>query len=125
MSIIGNAVTFGGGSGAPELLWTNPNPTLAQANFSVTLPTGYSAYLVEFRNYTYADAGTGILYVPFGTSGWASGFIWYTYNDTGYARKITSVTDGEIVFGYSQNGSSGTGSQRGIPTRIWGVKWTI
>ena len=121
MSIIGNAVTLGGGSGAPELLWTNTADQSATFRAqTVTVPTGYSAYLVEFRLHRLYPQILGTLYIPFGFSGCSAALLGYTYPDNNAYRRITSVSDGAIAFGTSTNANNDY-----IPTRIWGVKWTI
>ena len=120
MSIIGNAVTLGGGSGEPELLWTNTAAyTASFPAQTVTLPTGYSAYMVEYRLHR-NDPVLGILFVPFGGSRYTAALSGYTYPDNIAYRRIASVSDGAIAFSTSTNNNNDY-----IPTRIWGVKWTI
>lgn len=111
----------GGGSGEPELLWTNTADISATFQpQTVTLPTGYSAYLVEFRLHRLYATVLGTLYVPFGGSRCTAAMSGYTYPDNIAYRRITSVSDGTITFGTSTNNNNDY-----IPTRIWGVKWTI
>ena len=120
MSIIGNAVTLGGGSGEPELLWTNTASVNDSFKQTVTLPTGYSAYMVEFRLHRNYPQVLGTLYVPFGGYRCTAALSGYTYPDNNAYRRIASVSDGAIAFGISTNNNNDY-----IPTRIWGVKWTI
>jgi hypothetical protein len=121
MSIIGNAVTVGSGGGEPELLWTNTAAVTASfPSQTVSLPAGYSAYLVEFRLHRNYPQILGTLYVPFGGSRYTAALSGYTYPDNNARRQITSVSDGSIAFGTSTNSNNDY-----IPTRIWGVKWTI
>lgn len=127
MSIIGNAVTFGGGSGEPELLWTNPNPGTYFGAQEVTLPTGYSAYLVEFM-YMFSDGRRSIMYLPMGGSlRYAFSHLHTGQISNWYTRRINSVADGAISFGtgVGPNGTFSTHNDYAVPTRIWGVKWTI
>lgn len=138
MSIIGNAVTLGGG-GEPALLWTNPSPSAAFSPQTVSLAAGYSGYLVEF----YGGVATSVeeippmppLYVPVGLSekdvsefalNTGSIYSW----QANYARAIVSVNDGSIQFGNGRKFSSPTSTSNVynanmIPIRIWGVKWTL
>ena len=121
MSIIGNAVTFGGGGGEPELLWTNTAAVTASfPSQTVSLPAGYSAYLVEFRLHRLYPQILGTLYVPFGGYRCTAALSGYTYPDNNAYRRINSVSDGAIDFSTSTNNNNDY-----IPTRIWGVKWTI
>ena len=127
MSIIGNAVTFGGGSGEPELLWTNPNPGTYFAAQEVTLPTGYSAYLVEFM-YMFSDGRRSIMYLPMGGSlRYAFSHLHTGQISNWYTRRINSVADGAISFGdgVGPNGTFTAHNYYAVPTQIWGVKWTI
>ncbi|MBQ7466287.1 MAG: hypothetical protein IJS55_07155 [Oscillospiraceae bacterium] len=130
MSIIGNAVTFGGGSGEPELLWEN-HGELRPSSLTVDLPTGYSAYLVQFANHVIVDPCyySCVVYVPFfesyrdfiagssidGALGWS---------DVG-KRRILSARDGQICFGNASTKDGYSGPAYTAPYRIWGVKWTI
>lgn len=127
MSIIGNAVTFGGGSGEPELLWTNPNPSTSFSAQEVTLPTGYSAYLVEFM-FTFSDGRRSIMYLPMGSSPrYAFSHLHTGQIGNWYTRRVNSVADGAISFGngVGPNGTFSAHNDCAVPTRIWGVKWTI
>lgn len=110
----------GGGSGEPELLWTNPSPTSGFASQTLQLPTGYSAYIVEIKaasnSRTYVQ-----VYTPFSEE---RKKIMLEY----YYRYVNSATDGSIVFstGYYNSGSGSiSNTSYAIPTRICGVKWTI
>lgn len=110
----------------PVLLWTNSSPTSNFTAKTVSLPSGYSAYLVEIRYSTDTNI-TSIGYVPLSSNtqfiATASGDAnWY-----GCVRKIISASSGSIKFGdgYDTDGTYGTASQRAVPTRIWGVKFTL
>lgn len=111
----------GGSSGEPELLWTNTADISASFRAqTVTLPTGYSAYLVEFRLHRLYPQILGTLYMPFGGYRVTAALSGYTYPDNNAYRRIDSVSDGAIAFSTSTNNNNDY-----IPTRIWGVKWTI
>ena len=127
MSIIGNAMTFGGGSGAPELLWTNPSPSASFSPQTVTVATGYSAYLIEFRRYINNDIYS-VLCVPLSDSrrNAVCHLFWsFPIQNLNYYRRINSATDGAIVFDHCYQHGGGRNNAFHIPTRIWGVKWTI
>lgn len=121
---------------APVLLWTNASPTSAFAAQTVSLPTGYDAYLVEYRGST-SDANAGKTFLPFSNSPQTSccGISATARSVAFTGRLVTSCSDGSIVFraGFSGQAllSSGSGSATGgitnvaIPTRIWGVKFTL
>ena len=137
MSIIGNAVTLGGG-GEPELLWTNPDPTASfAADTVVQVQGGYDGYIVEIRWST----GGGTLseqyrqiFVPNPlifdnyTKFYLSGTFYSAQGNTTY-RQIKSMENGVFTFnaGYKPGnyGSWSVDNNYCIPNRIWGVKWTI
>lgn len=113
----------------PDLLWTNPNPTSAFTAQTVSLPTGYSAYLVEYKN-AYGGSLFGIAYLPFNaTVSVAGSNELYDGWPFGFGRLITSCTDGSIAFAigfrWLARNSVEQNNNYGIPTRIWGVKYTL
>lgn len=120
---------------APVLLWTNASPTSNFNAQTVNLPTGYSAYLVELRK-NKTESGTGIAFLPFSGSKQVlmcgTGFI--NSIATFRGRIVDYCSDGSIQFGtdiygqVQQNNGGGAGiggNTESIPTRIWGVKFTI
>ena len=123
MSIIGNAVTLSGG-GEPTLLWTNPSPTDTFSSQIMELPTGYGAYFVEVRA-TRTDSTVRAWYLPFReTSEAIHVTVGSGLSAQSYYRQILYITDGAIRFGNGYQ-STTTNDRYAIPTRIWGVKWTI
>lgn len=125
---------------APVLLWTNASPTSEFGNQDVILPTGYSAYIIEYR-FSTSDASYGQTYFDFNGDDGALGVFssaavkyqaLYMYSA---GRMILGVEDGKISFGtgfYSAATSRAAGGSLGeysntygIPTRIWGVKFTL
>ena len=106
----------------PTLLWENASPTSDFAEQTVNVDSGYDGYLIETA-YTKSNLEKlGINYFGVGaTNVYTSAF--YSVSNIG-VRKITSVNDGGIEFerGYS---SSTAQDSRGIPTRIWGVNFTL
>lgn len=135
MSIIGNAVTLGGG-GEPELLWTNPNPAAEFAPQNVTVSGDYDGYIVEVR-YSYYEQYSCQILVPniINASTHPEGFflaVTKLYSasvvNTPAYRRINNLNNGTFAFGegkWRPNESYSTYNNRVIPTRIWGVKWSI
>lgn len=129
MSNIGLPIVVGGGGvgNQPELLWTNPNPGNYFLSQTVTFSTGYDAYLVEF-SYCPATPSYSVMYLPLGISyEYAYCVHQSTRMSNWYMRQIKSVSDGAIDFGPGSgpNGNASSHNDYAIPTRIWGVKWTI
>lgn len=105
----------------PVLLWTNPDRTKEFGTKTLTVASGYSAYLIEiwpWINSTSKDSLT-ITYVPFGTNGTAYGGRSSNY------REISEATDGSIVFGNGHSAGQDASGKWAVPTRIWGVKFTL
>lgn len=115
---------------APVLLWTNGSPT---SNFNAqTLSINgaeYDGYIVEIR-WNNAVNGYGCAYIPFSTTPCAvvahrnasSGSVL----DECAIREVKSASKSNIVFGNGLNGASRVElAGAGIPTRIWGVKFTL
>lgn len=137
MSIIGNAVTVGGGSGGdPVLLWTNPNPYKTSGFSRQTLYLGadYPAYLIECKRHYGTNAmgeGKSITYLPAGTVKGvvqAAGGEQQSYAET-TARYVTISATGDFAF---TTGFRGDGTTDGydkdfwcIPTRIWGIQQVV
>lgn len=117
-----------------ELLWENPNPASQFNPQTINLPTGYSAFIVEFKESTTSTSTLrAALYVPFSTTRrYIDIFVttstyWY-YNNTG--RYITSAIDGSVTFGDGYHGNTSddslsTNNSYAIPTAIYGLKFTI
>lgn len=137
---------------APVLLWTNASPTSSFAPQTVRVETGYSAYLVEYAISTalYSSDYTGVALVNFSNniqmsavgSRYTRYYNAFYYNEC-HGRFIISCADGSIQFGngtyrsnilqdYGTSADSHTKSEScsyntgvAIPTRIWGVKFTL
>lgn len=136
MSIIGNAVTLGGG-GEPELLWTNPAPTASFAPQNVTVSGDYDGYIVEVVFNALSGQYTNQILVPniINASTPTDGFflcITKVYSGTTIHRpayrRINSLNNGAFAFGEGKaqlSESYSTYNQYAVPIRIWGVKWTI
>lgn len=131
--IYGQPVTFGGSSGggsAPVLLWTNASPTSHFGAQTVSVDgSAYNAYLVEVQFSTSSAGSTGIAFVSKGTFNQTAGAalrgVAATASASSY-RFITSADDNGISFGYSYYGNStGWSADSAIPTRIWGVNFTL
>lgn len=110
-------------SAAPVLLWTNASPT---SNFAVQNVTvngnGYSSYLIEVR-FSTSDANTGVGLIPIGGKG-AIGAI-NSYGVAPYAtRAVLGTSASSVNFGGAAHGGTAD-TTKGIPIRIWGVKFTL
>ena len=121
----------------PTLLWTNAAPGSSFAEQTITLPTGYDAYMIEYKARD-KEAAFGVAYCAFSNEPFANfcGISFAKSNNTtvSVGRKIGSCADGSISFEigcyhvYSLvngtfNGSKG--EDCAIPTRIWGLKFTL
>lgn len=118
---------------APELLWTNPNPYASFAAQNVAVSGDYAGYIVEIKSgaqnsvsgnqYRQMYVPNPLIidqYTPFYISGTfgSSVPVW---------RKIYSMEDGvfSIGSGYRYVSYQDKNDEVCIPTRIWGVKWTL
>lgn len=144
--IYGQPITFGGASGeiditdngtfdvkkyatanvnvqsAPVLLWTNASPTSAFAAQTVNVNgSEYIYYLIEVR-FSTSDATTGVALIPVETSAMTVASV-YSGVAPAATRGILSTTSSSITFGNGAYGS--TANNYAIPTRIWGVKFTL
>ena len=128
MSIIGNAVTVGGGG--PKLLWTNPSPTASFGAQTVSVNlAAYQGVLIKFRK---NDTVSYYLYVPKITitsdncpAVVSPGDKYWRESSANY-RLVTAISDSGITF--SRGGwADGTGYNDNvlIPQNIYGVKWTL
>lgn len=121
---------------APVLLWTNASPKSYFAPQTITVATGYDAYLVEY--YEYCDSGSTaggadmyyIEYVPFYTPSGAVTRALMAYGNPTYAygRFLGTVKGGSIQFSSAFRVKYASGVDMNghvIPTRIWGVKFTV
>ena len=118
---------------APVLLWTNASPTSAFAAQAVSVSSAYDGYLIECRAINSESNMKSIVYLPNGTAG-AVGCVWV---DTTYdinpcaAERLATIASGKITFsgnGRYKGAASGawaTSTSYAIPTRIWGVKFTL
>ena len=128
MSIVGNAVTVGGGG--PKLLWTNPSPaaSFGAQTISVNL-AAYQGVLIKFRT---NDTVSHYLYVPKITITTDNcpavvnpGGTYWRESSASY-RLVTAISDSGITF--SRGGwadGSGYNDNVLIPQKIYGVKWTL
>lgn len=112
---------------APVLLWTNASPTSGFASQTVGVDgSSYEAYLVEIVSETTALNQLGYGYIRKTSDITAKttnqGVAVISSGGGMYTRWINTVTDTSITFG--PTGQAG-GNYESIPTRIWGVKFTL
>lgn len=109
---------------APVLLWTNASPTSAFTPQTLTFDeSGFSGYLVEIRYSTSVDT-RWVGFIPIGTTMGVDKGV-YGYAGTSYVSRYcgqgtgNSITINEGKIGTSRN------DVYAVPTRIWGVKFTL
>lgn len=140
--IYGQPVTFGGASGEiaindngtfdvkkyatanvnvlPVMRWENASPTSAFAAQAVSVPSGYPAYLVEFKKGA-TDNYFVIQFVP--ADGVERFYSVANAASASYGRYVTA-NNGNIVFS-TAHGSGTARTTDAIPTRIWCVNFTL
>ena len=122
---MGNALIVGSGASGTTLLWTNPSPTSSFASQTISLDLkDYTFVAVEliFSASTYSGGERGITILPkLSITSFAYVMLKNGNNLSAIGRQVTSITDTSISFGSSLwNGE--TSADRGIPTRIWGIR---
>lgn len=118
---IKNTGTLTASSFNPVLLWTNASPTSDFIEQTITLPTGYKAFIVEQKSHaTHSLAVTVTFYVPFGFTGQLISQTTHVFN----SREYVSVSESGIEFGSGYHASTADNTY-GIPLRIWGVNFTL
>ena len=120
--------------GAPVLLWTNASPTSDFNAQTISLNlTNYAGVLIEiaygtnsttkeFKYVTYLKKGSSPEY---GT--WWIGTTYTNSSGTQVShaqREVQSITNTGVKFGYGKSGNTQLATN-GIPTRIWGVGWSL
>lgn len=110
---------------APVLLWTNASPTSQFSGQGVSVAGGYIGYLIECRYDNMTDIRT-IVYVPNGVKTRITvPSATSDYYDRGAARFATGA-NGKVTFtGGRITGYTSDNNYFAIPTRIWGVKFTL
>lgn len=109
---------------APVLLWTNASPTSSFSPQTITFTEGgFASYLVEIRYSGSADTRwVGV--IPLGTTVSTSNGVYGYAGASFVARYCGNATENSIQFAEGKVGSS-VNSSYAIPTRIWGVKFTL
>lgn len=124
MSVIyGQPITLGGGGSEPELLWTNASPTSVPTSLALQFSGTWDAYFVESRFSTLSNGGNLFVSYLVVSKGTSQGVVSFSEakpatNKCG-VRLIDAITNSSITFKASQYLSDT------IPTRIWGVKFTL
>lgn len=108
----------------PVLLWANASPTATFAPQTLTFTeSGFTSYLVEIR-YSGAVETRWVGVIPLGTTMGVDKGV-YGYAGTSYvSRYCGQATENSIYFAEGKSGTS-VNNYYGIPTRIWGVKFTL
>lgn len=127
-----NKVISAGVDAEPVLLWTNPRPNDSFYGRTLTLDTGFKAYLIEFKSrVNVSDPSlifTGIAFVPFGGETRYAAYIkpgsYSTYDIATFQRAITA-SDGTVAISDGYTDATYHNSSVCIPLRIWGVPWTL
>ena len=128
MSIVGNALTVGGGG--PKLLWTNPSPTAAFGAQTVSIDlTAYKGVIIKFRK---NDTVSYYIYVPKTTitSNNSPAVVEpgsnYWRPSSASVRIVTAISNSGITFARGRWGDdSGYNDNLLIPQKIYGVKWEL
>lgn len=112
---------------APVLLWTNASPTsmFSAQNISV-IGSGYKGYLIEVLFSTSETKYKDVGYIKIGDKG-AVGCHNDSTNSYLPTRRVIGTSASVINFGdtdYS-GAAGGYNNHYAIPTRIWGVKFTL
>lgn len=124
--MIDNALRIGKNE-APKLLWTNPSPNSSFSGQTLTFGSEYSGYIVELKQST-SVGNVGRIYVPVGT---ANKYLFATtsYDSNQGNRYLNSATANSISFGEAKNsntrGQFVANNSMAIPTRVYGVNWSI
>lgn len=113
---------------APVLLWTNASPKSSFAGQTVSLDaSAYSALIIEFK-YDTTSSYTVQEFFTFSTTKKMVAMNNHDSSRTNCSqRTVSSVDTTGVRFGIGAYGESlGTSYNKyGIPTRIWGVKFTL
>lgn len=111
----------------PVLLWTNPSPTSAFKSQTLTFAGEWSAFLVEVKYTNSSKKTPSVAYLDVATPpdviAGGSGPADYI----AVSRQIIAVTTNSIEFGssYASAAYNQPVTTHCVPTRIWGVKFTL
>lgn len=114
---------------APVLLWTNASPASAFSEQTLTFGGTYDGYIIEVRCITTQNAYAHC-YVKNGVTvpiiaGKDNDFANAYYQHFGW-RCVTATANTLTFTGGAYDDESGTHKNNcGVPTRIWGVKFTL
>lgn len=114
---------------APVLLWTNASLTSSFVPQTINVDTGYEGYLVEVCCNNSNTSIRGVSFFPVNYSNYGYVSVWG--NGSGWIfnfRRIEQVSQGAIKFeegGRSSGNGWSSNNGYAIPTRIWGVNFTL
>ena len=121
--------------GAPVLLWSNLTSTSGFEPQTVSVSgADYGAYLVEVRRnsgtnvLTDAPRGIGLIVKNANHTqsvGVITGAQTNTTSCSGWTRSVVTATDTGIEFGSGYAAAGSVSNTAAVPTRIWGVKFSM
>lgn len=107
---------------APQLLWTNPNPSTAFATQTISLDlSDYEGVIINFNAYTTNQTLAARAYVKKGESGIGGGHV--SSSGSGRSRNIEVKENGVTISNTKIDGS--TDNSALIPVNIYGVKHAV
>lgn len=111
-------------SATPVLLWTNARPTSAFTPQTLTFDeSGFSGYLVEIRYSTSVDT-RWVGFIPIGTTMGVDKGV-YGYAGTSYVSRYCGQGTGNSITINEGKIATSRNDIYAVPTRIWGVKFTL
>ena len=105
----------------PVLLWTNASPSSSFAAQTVSVDSGYDGYIIEGKYSNTADGHLCKSYIPVGSSTHMCGS---TSNLPVLSGRVVTATGSSVAFSTGYYNAQPNTSYC-IPTRIWGVKFTL
>lgn len=111
-------------SETPVLLWTNATPTSSFSEQAIGVDgSHFDSYIIECKNTT-TGSHYGKGFINIGSVG--SVAVNTGANSAAANRAVTATSASAITFGRGfPAGNSGSSSSAAIPTRIWGVNFTL
>lgn len=108
----------------PQLLWTNASPTSAFGAQTISVSgEGFSAYIIEcnFNTTYHSKYGKGLVNI----GDYVAVAICHVADGLPVTRTISGTTNNSVQFGVGRGSTGNAVNDTGVPTRIWGVKFTL